>query len=394
MQKILFPLAVASTCTLILAAAPLHADTRDIVEAKAAFQFESQQGPWHTTQRTTMALTFDGTSDALKLEHPNATVVVKDGTLRATLTDADGYYIETAMPELSYNALTQAVPAIGQPQMLNLVLLLAADPASTLAGEPADFASADDATSILDTPAGTWQIRFNNSEELATTAIFEMKAGQTGPNAAEMSYDYTLAAGEKALARDAFALDTTSRQKVDSFQGLVAALQSGGTGGTGGGGGGAGAAAQGGGGSPLVGNDAPDFTLARLEGDEKVKLGDLDDRVVVLDFWATWCPPCVKGMPEVQAVRDWAKQENKPVDVFAVNLREQPAQVRNFLKNHDLDLPVLMDDDGSTAESYRVEAIPTTVVIAYGEVAEVHVGLTPDLQSALKSDIEAAIKKQ
>ena len=381
MQKILLPLAVA------ILAAPVHADTPDIVEAKAEFQFESQQGPWHTTQRTTMSLTFDRSSDKLKLEHPNATVVVKDGTLRATLTDADGYYIETAMPELSYDALTQAVPALGQPQMLNLVLLLADDPASTLAGEPADFAPADDATSILDTPAGTWQIRFN-SEELATAAIFEMKAGQMGPNAAEMSYDYTLATGEKALARDAFALDTTGRQKVDSFQGLVAALQSGGTGG------GAGAAAQDAGGSPLVGNDAPDFTLARLEGEEKVKLSDLDDRVVVLDFWATWCPPCVKGMPEVQAVRDWAKQENKPVDVFAVNLREQPGQVRDFLKKHDLDLPVLMDDDGSAAEAYRVEAIPTTVVIAYGKVANVHVGLAPNLQSALKSEIEAAIQKQ
>jgi peroxiredoxin len=383
MQKILFPLVAA------LAAAPVHADTPDIVEAKAEFQFESQQGPWHTTQRTTMSLTFDGTSDKLKLEHPNGTVVVQDGTLRATLTDADGYYIETAMPELSYDALTQAVPAIGQPQMLNLVLLLADDPASALAGQPASFTTADDATKVLDTAAGTWRIRLNN-EELATTAIFEMKAGQMGPNAAEISYDYTLATGEKALARDSFALDTTGRQKVDSFQGLVAALQSGGPAG----GGGAGAAAQGGGGSPLVGNDAPDFTLARLEGDEKVKLSDLDDRVVVLDFWATWCPPCVEGLPEVQAVHDWAKQENKPVEVFAVNLREQPGQVRNFLDRHDLDLPVLMDTEGKVAESYGVEAIPTTIVIAYGKVAEVHVGLTPNLQSALKSEIDAAIKKQ
>ncbi|MFW6336866.1 MAG: redoxin domain-containing protein [Phycisphaeraceae bacterium] len=392
MQKILLPLALP--CTLALVAVPLYADTPDIVEAKSEFRFESQQGPWHTTQRTTMSLAYDRTAGKLKVDHPNATVVVSDGTLRATLTDADGYYIETAMPDMSYDALAQAVPAIGQPQMLNLVLLLADDPASTLAGEPADFAPADDATQILDTPAGTWQIRFN-SDELAKAGMLEMQAGQMGPNAAELFYDYTLATGKKALDAESFALDTTGRQKVDSFQALVTALQSGGPAGGGGGGGG-----EGGGGdgqaaeATLVGNDAPDFTLARHEGDEKVELSDLDDRVVVLDFWATWCPPCVKGLPEVQAVHDWAKKENKPVEVFAVNLREQPGQVSEFLKQHDLNLPVLMDNDGKVAESYRVEAIPTTVVIAYGKIANVHVGLPPDLQATLQSEIEAAIEKQ
>jgi peroxiredoxin len=143
-----------------------------------------------------------------------------------------------------------------------------------------------------------------------------------------------------------------------------------------------------------VGNDAPDFTLARHTGDEKVKLSDLDDRVVVLDFWATWCPPCVEGLPEIQAVHDWANKQDKPVDVFAVNLREKPGQVTDFLKRHDLDLPVLMDQDGSAAEAYGVEAIPTTVVIAHGKVANVHVGLAPNLESTLKSEINTALEKQ
>ncbi|MDX1683246.1 MAG: redoxin domain-containing protein, partial [Phycisphaeraceae bacterium] len=89
---------------------------------------------------------------------------------------------------------------------------------------------------------------------------------------------------------------------------------------------------QGQGGRPahaLVGQAAPDFTVNTLEG-EAFSLSNDGPRIVVLDFWATWCGPCVRAMPKLQEIHKWATAEGLPVAVKAVNLRETPAKVKNF----------------------------------------------------------------
>src|SRR5688572_27978714 len=110
----------------------------------------------------------------------------------------------------------------------------------------------------------------------------------------------------------------------------------------------------------LEGKAAPDFKLTSLDG-KPVSMADLKDSVVVLDFWATWCGPCRMSLPELQKVHEAGKGDG--LRVFAVNLREDEDDVKDFVKETKLSVPVLMDTDGKVAEKYLVQPIPQTVVI-------------------------------
>ncbi|MFO7774463.1 MAG: redoxin domain-containing protein, partial [Candidatus Hydrogenedentota bacterium] len=136
----------------------------------------------------------------------------------------------------------------------------------------------------------------------------------------------------------------------------------------------------------LEGSQAPDFSLELLDG-STMTLSDHEGGIVVLDFWATWCPPCVRAMPILQTVmNDYADQG---VAVYTINLRETTEQVEQFLTNHGLDLPVAIDRDGAVAEEYLIRAVPTTVIVdREGVVAEVHVGAGPAYEDELREALD------
>jgi len=139
--------------------------------------------------------------------------------------------------------------------------------------------------------------------------------------------------------------------------------------------------------SGMVGQKAPDFTLQQLDGD-KVKLSEhKGENVVVLDFWATWCPPCQKALPIVEKLTK--KFEGKGVVIYAVDQREEAKKVRDFLKEKDLDLNVLLDTEGSVGQKFGVRSIPTTVVIGLnGAVQAVHKGYDPQMEEKLTTQLE------
>lgn len=147
----------------------------------------------------------------------------------------------------------------------------------------------------------------------------------------------------------------------------------------------------GGGSHPLDGQPAPEFTLPTLEG-EQVSLADHSGKdVIVLDFWASWCPPCRKGLPILDEVaRDF---QDRPVAVYAVNIREGKALIRDFVGKNKLSLPVLLDDTGIVADDFQVSGIPQTVIIdRNGTIHSVHVGVPPfGFKSSLVGDIESAL---
>ena len=143
---------------------------------------------------------------------------------------------------------------------------------------------------------------------------------------------------------------------------------------------------------PLEGQEAPEIELKSLGGDDFV-LSESDAQVVVLDFWATWCGPCRRGLPLLQKFHDWARDNGKPVAVYAVNLQENADQVKAYWKKESFTMPVLMDQTGETAASYMVQGIPQTVIVANGSVQAVHVGFTPKMQEILEQEVEAILKK-
>lgn len=145
---------------------------------------------------------------------------------------------------------------------------------------------------------------------------------------------------------------------------------------------------------PLIGQPAPEFQLEKLDEKEQVELKSLlGKKVVVLDFWATWCPPCVAGLPQLAEVADAYKK--KTVAVFAVNLEEDGETIREFLEAQKLEIDVLRDASAKVAEQYSVSGIPQTVLIGLdGRVHVVHAGLPQDLKAELTKAIDALLERE
>lgn len=137
----------------------------------------------------------------------------------------------------------------------------------------------------------------------------------------------------------------------------------------------------------LLGKPAPAFQLPLLDGKRMNLAQHKGKDVVVLDFWATWCPPCRVSMPTLVGVTSSYKE--KGVVFYGVNQGEGPEDIRAFQKKMRLTFPVALDEDGSVAGLYGIDGIPQTVIIGKdGTVQAVHVGAIPGLEERLRSDIE------
>jgi thiol-disulfide isomerase/thioredoxin len=145
--------------------------------------------------------------------------------------------------------------------------------------------------------------------------------------------------------------------------------------------------------SPLVGKPAPDFDLELLEG-KRFRLADNKGKVIVLDFWATWCGPCIQAMPQVEKVT--SEFPDQDLMLVAVNLQETPQQIKAMMERHQLRLPrVALDQDGVVAEKYGAHAIPQTVVIGReGNIARLFVGGGPHLGDQLRDAIKATLTSE
>ncbi|HDX9578462.1 TPA: redoxin domain-containing protein [Bacillus pseudomycoides] len=113
-----------------------------------------------------------------------------------------------------------------------------------------------------------------------------------------------------------------------------------------------------------IGKVAPDFELSKLDG-TKVKLSDLKGKKVILNFWATWCGPCQREMPDMQ---EFYNQYQKDVEILAVNYTasegsEGPEKVRKFAEEKGVTFPILLDTDIKVTTTYKVITIPTSYFV-------------------------------
>ena len=111
--------------------------------------------------------------------------------------------------------------------------------------------------------------------------------------------------------------------------------------------------------APAVGHPAPDFTLTTAAG-ETFKLSNLRGKPVVLNFWATWCPPCRAELPELQAA---SQRLAGQVAIVGVNQAETPVEVQAFAEKLGLSFTIPLDQSADVSRLYRVRSLPTTFFI-------------------------------
>jgi cytochrome c biogenesis protein CcmG, thiol:disulfide interchange protein DsbE len=136
---------------------------------------------------------------------------------------------------------------------------------------------------------------------------------------------------------------------------------------------------------------APDFELNSLSG-EKIRMSQLAGKPVILNFWASWCPPCKSEMPAIQKM--WEHYQAKGVVVLAINATYQDSTTAaaDFVKNEGLSFPILLDSDGSTNHLYRVQALPTTYFIdKFGVIRKVVLG-GPMSEALLTSQVSQLLE--
>jgi thiol-disulfide isomerase/thioredoxin len=117
---------------------------------------------------------------------------------------------------------------------------------------------------------------------------------------------------------------------------------------------------------PWTGKPTPALVLTDLGG-ERVDLRSLHGRVVLVNFWATWCEPCIAEMPSIQRLRQ--KLSGQPFEVLAVNYGEARPKIEAFLRKAGLSLHVLLDPDKEAAEGWGAKGLPMSFLLdARGQV--------------------------
>jgi peroxiredoxin len=143
----------------------------------------------------------------------------------------------------------------------------------------------------------------------------------------------------------------------------------------------------------LIGTEAPAFDLEQLDGG-MLKLIDHRGRdIVILDFWATWCAPCIQSMPALIEVA--GQYADKGVAFIAVNVGEDKEKIQAMMSDRNWSFNVALDAEGEVSTLYQAQFLPTTFIIdAKGIIRNVHVGSLPNLEAVLTAELDALLAEE
>ena len=141
-----------------------------------------------------------------------------------------------------------------------------------------------------------------------------------------------------------------------------------------------------------IGSPAPDFTLIDTDGNE-AKLADFRGKVVLIDFWATWCGPCIQAMPHIQAISDIYKERD--VIVLGINTWENdPGKVKPFLEEKKITYRILLDSKDEVVEKYGVNGIPTFFILDKDGIIQHTLTGMPADKKKIQQNLEKILAKE
>ncbi len=137
-----------------------------------------------------------------------------------------------------------------------------------------------------------------------------------------------------------------------------------------------------------VGDEAPSFRARSLDGAETISNTDLSGKVIFVDFWASWCTPCLKSLPEFEHLQTSFSGRDDVV-VLAINLDENPQDAKNFINKLNVTYKILADNEGVIPESFGVSTMPSSFIIdKSGVIRYVHKDYKDGDVRKIQSEIE------
>ena len=153
--------------------------------------------------------------------------------------------------------------------------------------------------------------------------------------------------------------------------------------------GGGGGAASPGGNHPLIGNPAPDFNLPAQSGGKRASLRSAEGKVLLVDFWATWCGPCKASFPKYEAI---AKKYEDDVVIVGISEDDEADGIKDFAQQTGATFTLAWDSQKGVAGSYHPDSMPTSFIIdKKGLVRFVHSGFRDGDEQSIESELKSLL---
>lgn len=138
---------------------------------------------------------------------------------------------------------------------------------------------------------------------------------------------------------------------------------------------------------------APDFVGKEILGDNSIRLSDYRGKVVFIDFWASWCPPCLVSLPAYDKM--YKELGNTEFELIAINVDEDTEDGLQFLEDHPVSYPVLADPEGDIGIPYRIRTLPVSYLIdRQGRIVQSYRSFKLGDEVEIKQQIESLLQQK
>jgi thiol-disulfide isomerase/thioredoxin len=348
-------------------------------QADITFESSMKDGRWRLMQ--TFRVAYDRSGNKCLIDRPEDRLVCDGHRIYARSDNVPGRHLEATAPQpLGYDDMLRLAPFMRYPLLPDVAMLLGDDPMAfsssvrVLDPDPSDRGHR--VRLRVDTVDGPVTYLVDGSSGMITGVrwgLGDQVVGPLDPSPQRLSLEIDIVKRNELFEEDLFVFDSANSQPVGQWIDLVSGV--------------------GGAGEELVDQPAPPIDLNTLEGDAFM-LENVAAEVIVLEFWATWCMPCHRSLQRMQALTEWAQDNNKSVAIVPINMtnmEDSRVDVESFWQWKGFTMRTLLDESGSVAGAYKVGPVPHMVIIHNGVVKRVRVGLSQDVEAALRGEIESLL---